>query len=87
MNHTMKPKTLSLTIAVLLLGGCTLIPKYEQPQAPVAAQWPTGSAYRAQDVSATGRQAVDVGWREFFTDPHLQRLSETALENNRDLRV
>ncbi|MDR2016397.1 MAG: AdeC/AdeK/OprM family multidrug efflux complex outer membrane factor [Burkholderiales bacterium] len=83
----MKPKTLSLAIAVLLLGGCTLIPKYEQPQAPVATQWPTGSAYRAQDVSATGRQAVDVGWREFFSDPHLQRLIETALENNRDLRV
>jgi multidrug efflux system outer membrane protein len=87
MNHTMKPKTLSLTVAALLLGGCTLIPKYEQPQAPVAAQWPTGAAYRVQDASATGQQAANVGWREFFTDPNLQRLIETALANNRDLRV
>ncbi|MDR0247631.1 MAG: AdeC/AdeK/OprM family multidrug efflux complex outer membrane factor [Burkholderiales bacterium] len=83
----MKPKTLRLAVVVLLLGGCTLIPKYEQPQAPVAAQWPTGAAYRAQDVSATGRQAAEVSWREFFTDPNLQRLIETALANNRDLRV
>ncbi|MDR2174213.1 MAG: AdeC/AdeK/OprM family multidrug efflux complex outer membrane factor [Burkholderiales bacterium] len=83
----MKPKTLSLAVAVLLLGGCTLIPKYEQPQAPVAAQWPTGAAYRAEDVGAAGQQASEIGWREFFTDPNLQRLIETALANNRDLRV
>jgi multidrug efflux system outer membrane protein len=87
MNRTMKPKALSLTIAVLLLGGCTMIPNYEQPKAPVAAQWPSGSAYRAEDVKAANRQAADIGWREFFTDPNLQRLIETALANNRDLRV
>jgi multidrug efflux system outer membrane protein len=87
MKRIMKPKTLSLAVAVLLLGGCTLIPKYEQPQAPVAAQWPTGAAYRAEDVGAAGQQASEIGWREFFTDPNLQRLIETALANNRDLRV
>jgi multidrug efflux system outer membrane protein len=31
--------------------------------------------------------AVDTGWREYFTDPHLQQLIATALENNRDLRT
>ncbi|MDR0770841.1 MAG: AdeC/AdeK/OprM family multidrug efflux complex outer membrane factor [Burkholderiales bacterium] len=83
----MKPKAVSLAVAALLLGGCTLIPKYEQPPTPVAAQWPTGSAYRAQDVSAAGQQAADIGWRTFFADPQLQRLIETALTNNRDLQV
>ncbi|KWO81511.1 efflux transporter outer membrane subunit, partial [Burkholderia ubonensis] len=29
----------------------------------------------------------DIGWREFFVDPRLQRLIEIALNNNRDLRV
>ncbi|KWI15856.1 efflux transporter outer membrane subunit, partial [Burkholderia ubonensis] len=28
----------------------------------------------------------DIGWREFFVDPRLQRLIEIALNNNRDLR-
>ena len=31
--------------------------------------------------------AVDIGWRDFLTDPRLQRLVEIALANNRDLRV
>lgn len=87
MNRIMKPKTLSLAMAVLLLGGCTMIPNYERPQAPVTAQWPSGAAYRAEDASKNGQQAMDIGWREFFTDPHLQQLIETALANNRDLRV
>jgi multidrug efflux system outer membrane protein len=31
--------------------------------------------------------AVEIGWRDFLTDPRLQRLVEIALANNRDLRV
>ena len=31
--------------------------------------------------------AADIGWREFFRDPRLQRLIELALTNNPDLRV
>ena len=31
--------------------------------------------------------AVDIGWRDFLTDPRLQRLVEIALANNRDLRI
>ncbi|KVS97955.1 multidrug transporter, partial [Burkholderia ubonensis] len=34
-----------------------------------------------------GQAATDIGWREFFVDPRLQRLIEIALNNNRDLRV
>ncbi|KVO23276.1 efflux transporter outer membrane subunit, partial [Burkholderia ubonensis] len=37
--------------------------------------------------SANGQAAADIGWREFFVDPRLQRLIEIALNNNRDLRV
>ncbi|KWN77478.1 efflux transporter outer membrane subunit, partial [Burkholderia ubonensis] len=37
--------------------------------------------------SANGQAATDIGWREFFVDPRLQRLIEIALNNNRDLRV
>ncbi|MBN3819873.1 efflux transporter outer membrane subunit, partial [Paraburkholderia sp. Se-20369] len=34
-----------------------------------------------------GQAATDIGWREFFVDPRLQRLIDIALKNNRDLRV
>jgi len=33
------------------------------------------------------RRAVDIGWRDFFADPQLQRIIAAALANNRDLRV
>ncbi len=69
----------TLLAASLALAGCsTLAPSYERPAAPVAAQW---------DAPAAGTQSVDLGWREFFTDPKLKALIELALSNNRDLRV
>ena len=74
-----------LSVALLAaLSGCSLIPEYERPEAPVADSWPEGEAYGAH---AGGTQAAELGWREFFRDPALQRLIEVALENNRDLRV
>ncbi|HAV86549.1 MAG TPA: multidrug transporter, partial [Pseudomonas sp.] len=74
-----------LSLALLAtLGGCSLIPEYQRPEAPVAAQWPQGPAY---DERATAGQAVELGWRNFFRDPALQQLVSIALENNRDLRA
>ncbi len=63
------------------LGGCTLIPHYERPGAPIGARYPGGSA-------ATGAKASsEIAWREFFADARLKKLIELALEDNRDLRV
>ena len=73
-----------LSIALLAaLSGCSLIPDYQRPEAPVAANWPQGEASAADNAQA----AAVPGWREFFRDPALQQLIEVALENNRDLRV
>ena len=66
----------------LVLSGCTMIPKYERPAPPVPAAWPGPEA-----GPSAAPLAPDVGWREFFTDPRLQHVIETALANNRDLRV
>ena len=71
-----------LTLATLL-SGCTMIPKYERPPAPVSDSWPAGSTA----TNTTNTVASDIDWREFFDDPRLQRLIELALENNRDLRI
>jgi len=79
----------SVLVAVAtLLAGCSLQPVYRRPEAPVAAAYPTGAAYApAPAASASALPAVEIGWRDFLTDPRLQRLVEIALANNRDLRV
>ncbi len=83
--------------AALLLAGCSLVPDVALPDPPVPAAWPDGPAYRrppTASVSATASTGADparsadaIGWREVMRDPTLQTLVETALANNRDLRV
>ncbi|MCU0120068.1 efflux transporter outer membrane subunit [Pseudomonas sp. B2M1-30] len=72
----------SLTVA-LLLGGCTLIPEYQQPSSPNPAHYPQGPAYATQPPPTL----TNDDWRSVFNDPALQQLIESALINNRDLRV
>ena len=73
-------KRTALAAALLTaLTGCSLIPNYQQPAAPVAEQWNTLSAQQSLTTLPN--------WREFFQDPALQSLIETALDNNRDLRI
>ncbi|MGA8138068.1 MAG: AdeC/AdeK/OprM family multidrug efflux complex outer membrane factor [Pseudomonas gingeri] len=78
-------KSLSPWVAMAFaLSGCSLIPDYQRPAAPVAVQYPQTPAYAP---ALSGTMAADVGWRELFRDPTLQQLIESALLNNRDLRV
>jgi multidrug efflux system outer membrane protein len=72
--------------AALCLGGCSFIPTYERPAAPVPAQWPTTST-SSSTSAAVKPGAADLAWKDFFTDASLRQLIETALANNRDLRV
>jgi multidrug efflux system outer membrane protein len=76
--------------ALLCLGGCTMIPKYSRPEAPVPAAWPHGPAYK-EPPPAPGTPGApvtaEVQWRQFFTDRQLQDIIDAALQNNRDLRV
>jgi len=67
--------------SVLALCGCTMIPKYKRPEAPVAAQYPGASQTNA------GFAASELGWSNFFSDERLKQLIDLALVNNRDLRV
>lgn len=81
----MSKSLLSLAIAAFVLGGCSLIPEYQQPEPPVAGQYPQGPAYTPAE--AASQAAAEQGWKQFFHDPALQQLIQVALENNRDLRV
>ena len=67
-------------VGALLLSGCTMIPKYERPVAPVAAQYP--------GVKATNVGAVaTLSWTNYFTDERLKQLIVLALTNNCDFQV
>jgi outer membrane protein, multidrug efflux system len=83
----MKRKLFLLVGIVALLTGCTLVPKYTKPEAPVPSSWPSGPAYKETQTTPGAPVAVDLKWRKFFTDERLQKIIETALNNNRDLRV
>ncbi|MES1983897.1 MAG: efflux transporter outer membrane subunit [Pseudomonadota bacterium] len=70
-------------ILISLTAGCSLAPKYVQPDAPVPPAWPVGDAYLKQ----SGEMPPVVSYRDLFTDSRLQQIIEQALLNNRDLRI
>jgi len=78
---------LLLGATVLLLGGCSLAPEYTRPVSPVPADWPSGAAYQEAKPAASAPTAAELPWREFFADERLQKIIETSLNNNRDLRL
>lgn len=82
-SQACRARALSPLMAAALLAGCSFIPTYERPAAPV----PQAYALAGADVPATARAAADIDWKEYFSDPRLQRLIGVALGNNRDLRV
>jgi multidrug efflux system outer membrane protein len=76
-----------LVMAGLVLGGCSLAPKYTQPVAPIQTEWPQGAAYQSVQTEAEVPAVTELGRQEFFADAQLQQIIELALENNRDLRL
>lgn len=75
---TKRSTTIALAAATLL-AGCSFIPTYERPVAPVPAMYAT--------TVGQASAAPTVPWQDYFAEPRLQQLIEAALANNRDLRV
>ena len=79
-------KVLLISSAVLLLSSCGLYNKYERPD--------VNTSGLVRDIISDGdtlqvntdENFGNLPWRQVFTDPQLQSLIETALENNTDLR-
>ena len=69
----------ALSLCILLASGCTMAPDYLRPESPAPETYET-------ETELTGR-TVPPQWKQFFTDPVIQRLVHLALDNNRDLRV
>ena len=76
-------RNIIFVVLIAILAGCSLAPSYERPSLPTAAVYPGATTEQTQVT----QDALQPGWREFFTDAGLQELIEQALENNRDLRI
>ena len=82
------PRLPALTslMAAMALAGCSFIPVYERPAAPVADTF-VPTLHNAAASDRAGTTAADLQWQDFFKDARLRRLIELSLQNNRDLRV
>jgi multidrug efflux system outer membrane protein len=80
----MRKLAISSLLAIGTLSACTMAPNYVRPDAPVAESFPISSASSDEKLA---RNAIDIGWRQFFPDARLQALIASALQNNRDLRM
>ena len=77
----MKKHIIIVLAGLLLLSGCNLYKKYES-NATVQENI-MGEVVNPQDTTSIG----DMGWRDVFKDPLLQRLIETAFANNTNVRT
>jgi multidrug efflux system outer membrane protein len=74
-------------VLAVFASGCSFMPPYTRPEAPVPAEWPSGPAYANPPLTTTAPEAPDLKWQDFYADPKLRSLIEMALTNNRDLRL
>jgi outer membrane protein, multidrug efflux system len=73
------PLYLPAFLALLLLNGCLLGPNYERPKVDIPA-----------DFRFAGPQAQEIAntpWWQQFNDPALNDLIDTALQENKDIKV
>ena len=74
----------TLLAGLVMLGGCSLEPKYIRPTPAVPTALPTGGPYPAQAAEAP---PPVISYRDIFRDPKLQAIIAQALSNNQDLRI
>ncbi|CAM2150327.1 efflux transporter outer membrane subunit [Paraburkholderia tropica] len=79
------PLTLAFAAVAMAFTGCvSLAPEYEQPPLPVPQTFPESGT---PSNGANTLSAVQVGWKDYFTDPVLQGLIAEALDYNKDLQL
>jgi NodT family efflux transporter outer membrane factor (OMF) lipoprotein len=71
-------RVIYIIAVTLLLGSCAV--KYQQPQVD------TEHLIRGAEVTDTTFDIAKVDWREFYKDPYLTALIDSALANNLDMK-
>ena len=84
MMHTRQfPALIGLALAVLI-GGCTVGPKYQRATAPVPAKWDVSEPWR----ESAPKDGVAKGeWWNVFGDDELSALEKQALDANQTIKV
>lgn len=76
-------KYIYIVLAGLLMSSCGVYKKYQsQSDAPADL---FGSGDSIAQVALNNASIAEISWREFFTDPLLQKLIDSALVRNTDL--
>ena len=81
-SATLRSRALAGGICLSVLSGCSMIPEYQRPAAPVASAFPGQVA-----TDAAIPAAAEIPWNQFVRDQRLRDLIALSLANNRDLRV
>src|ERR1700722_19579408 len=82
-----RARMLASATVLFVVAGCTMVPKYKQPDVPLAKTWPSVPGYAQTKTVQTNVQVADIGWRDFFLDQRLQQVIELSLTNNPNLYV
>ena len=77
-------RTVILCTAGLVAAGCTVGPDYQRPEVFAPGTYRGAEAVPAD--TGTEPSFGDLAWASVFTDPDLQVLIRTALEQNYDLK-
>ena len=79
-------KIICLMCATALLSSCHIYKSYDRPEDITTAGLYRDTASVNDTLAADTANFGNLPWREVFTDPQLQTLTEQALTNNGDLR-
>src|SRR3569832_1110292 len=78
-GHALRAFRGAALITLAWLAGCSQIPAYQRPAAPVPQQF-------VADMPTTDTTTLP-DWHTYFPDPALHTLIEAALANIRDMRI
>lgn len=76
-----KSNITALLVVAISLSSCNIYKKYELPSDNAIV----GDYKKALEQDADSTSLPYLGWRDVFTDPQLQTLIQTAIDNNTDL--
>jgi outer membrane protein, multidrug efflux system len=77
----MKNNIIGLAFILLILSACKVSKDIETPKAALPDHF--GSTAAASDTSSI----ADISWKNFFTDPVLQKLIDSAIAKNYDMQI
>jgi len=77
----MKNNIVSLAFIWLILSACNVSKDIETPRPALPDHF--GNAAATADTSSI----ADIGWKNFFTDPVLQKLIDSAIAKNYDMQI